>query len=462
MLAGLIVLCALAAEPGLDIKPLGPARPGCVLRVTLRLRDAPPGPLELTADLLDGSTLLATAAVSLPGGDGQAIVVLTPAGTGSGRLRLRATATWAGPGHQPRTLSAETAVATHSAALADIVSLVARLRAGGRNDPLPWLWAEQVAELCTGGASAASLGEVAALGARLAAWLADPQPPGPGASEQALRDPVDGSVQPYRLHLPAGSGPFPLLVLLPAAEPGLGKARWPSPDARLVEAALAAGCAVIVCYPAGDRAWDGAARRRIALTVAAAAAQASLDPSRGACVGSADATGLPYTLHRSPTTPDAAWAQSILGPRLPSPPGHTGWADAPFAVVVGSAEHAAAVTANRSLAESFRSAYAAHAHAVVELLDDDVDDARLAGRNLVLIGNPRSNRLLARLAPALPFTWDHRVINGPAGFSALRSRLPSLACQVQLPNEQIALILDGAPPPWGPGLPLDGLTLPFY
>lgn len=449
MLAGLIAACALAADPAISIEPLGPARPGGVLRVAVQV-DEVAAPARLTAQLLDGEAVLATAEAGLPAG-GRAMLVLAPAGLGSGRLRVRVTAGWTGAG-RPFQLCGEADVATPDAALAAVAEAVGRLRASGDLDPLPWLWAEQAAELSAGGASAACLGELAAISLRLSAWLEGERAP---TRDLALRDPVDHSVQPYRLHLPAGSGPHPLLVVLPALRP-LGKAHWPASAPRLTDAAMAAGVAVLECYPAGDVTWSGAARRRIAVTIAAAAAAAPLDLARGACVGSCAEGGLPYALHRLPAAVDAAWCSSVLGPRLPTAPG-TGWADAPFAVVVGSAEHTAAAAANQRLATSFRSAYAAHAHALVELLDDRVEPARLAGRNLVLIGNPRSNRVLAALQPGLPWRWDHRSVTGADGVSMLRASMPPLACLVRLADGRSVVVLDGPPPAWGPGLPLADL-----
>ncbi len=447
MLAGLIAACALAADPAISVEPLGPARPGGVLRVAVQV-DEIQAPTRLTAQLLDGEAVLATAEAALPAG-GRAVLVLVPAGLGSGQLRVRVIAGWTGAG-QPYQLSSEAAVTTPNAALAAVAKEVGRLRANGDLDPLPWLWAEQAAELGAGGASAVRIGEVAAISARLSAWLAGER--SATAGELAVRDPVDNSVQPYRLHLPAGSGPHPLLVVLPAVQP-LGKAHWPALAPRLIDAALAAGVAVVECYPAGDVTWSGAARRRIALSVAAAATVAQLNLARGACIGTCADGGLPYALHRLPAAVDAAWCSSVLGPRQPTTPG-TGWADAPFAVVVGSAEHAAAAAANQRLAESFRAAYAAHAHAVVELLDDRVEPARLAGRNLVLIGNPRSNRVLAALKPEVPWRWDHRSVTGADGVSTLRAIMPPLACLVRLADGRSVVILDGPPPAWVPGLPL--------
>ena len=448
MLAGLIAICALAADPAITVEPLGPARPGGVLRVAVQV-DGVEAPAGLSAQLLDGEAVLAAAEAGLPSG-GRAVLVLAPAGLGSGQLRVRVTAGWTSAG-RPYQLSSEAAVVTPNAALAAVAEAIGRLRTSGDLDPLPWLWAEQAAELGAGGASAACIGEVTAIGSRLSGWLAGRRNPLEGTL--AVRDPVDNSVQPYSLHLPSGSGPHPLLVVLPAAHPALGKAHWPAIAPRLIDAALVAGVAVVECYPAGDLTWSGAARRRIALTVAAAGTAAPVDLTRGACVGTCADGGLPYALHRLPATVDAAWCSSVLGPRLPTAPG-TGWADAPFAVVVGSAEHAAAAAANQRLAASFRAAYAAHAHAVVELLDDRVEPARLAGRNLVLIGNPRSNRVLAALKPELPWRYDHRSVTGADGISTLRTSMPPLASLVRLADGRSVVILDGPPPAWGSGLPL--------
>ncbi len=457
MLAALITSCVLAADPGLSVEPLGPARPGGVLRVAVHLVAMPAVPLHLEAELLDGSARLASAKAELPqGSDGAsvAVLVLFPSRSASGPLRVRATASWSSPGLPNRMIASEAAVSTPGSVLNATIAAIAKLRTSGRQDPLPWLWAEQISELSASGASAASIGEVSLLGFRLIAWLdaVQPQQAHSGRNDLALRDPVDGSVQPFRLHLPSGAGPFPVLALLPAASPERGKTRWPDPDPRLIDAALDASIAVVVCYPAGDRAWDGAARRRIALNVAAAAACAPLDATRGAIVGRTAPGGLPFVVHNLPEQPDAAWCRSILGPAKPIVPGN-GWADAPFSIIVGTAEHAAAVQANRAIAEGLRKAYAAHAHAVVELIDDRAELTTLDGRNLVLIGNPRSNRVLASLGLDLPYRWDHRMMTGPEG-SVLRATMPSLVIRSRLPNGYAVLIVDGPVPMWGDELPL--------
>lgn len=470
MLVGLIAVCALAADPALAVTPLGIARPDGLLRVSVQRAwggGDDPGAVRLDAELSDGGRILAATAAELAhlaDLDQPVILVLTAPPTGSGALRIRVTATWAGgPGMPRRSAQAESAVQTPAAILATATASIARLRSSGSNDALPWLWAEQIAELASGGANAASAGEMTACAGRLDAWLAGTRPgqPHSGRNDLALRDPVDGSVQPWRLHLPTGAGPFPCALLLAAAS-GSGKARWPDWDARQVHAALDAGAAVLECYPAGDRRWDGAARRRIALVLAEARSLGVIDPSRGVALSEVAGVDAPFALRQPvPAAADADWWRSALGAARPQRSSTGRWAEAPFAIVVGSGEHAAAVAANRLLAASFRAAYAAHAHAVVDLLADDVEPARLAGRNLVLIGNPRSNRVLAGLGLQLPFAWDHREVSGPDGFRVLRATGPSLACTARAADGRIVLVLDGTPPPWGDGLPLADLAGPL-
>lgn len=371
------------------------------------------------------------------------------------------------PGAPPQTTIATATLRTPAGAIAEVSGTAGRLRASGEPDPLPWLWSEQAGELAAGGATAASVGRMAELSTRIGGWLDGQRPtrPAAGSSERAIRDPVDGSAQPWRLHLPAGSGPHPFVLLLSTAAGG--KAGWEPPPPAWLSAAMTAGIAVVECYPAGDRSWHGAAARRIPLVLAAARSVADLDPTLGAALAMDGRTppGCPYPAHAPERPADPAWWRVLPGPPAPPTPapgrGLATVLDAPFTVVVGTAEHRSAAAANRRLAESFRRAYAAHAHAVVTLLDDTADPAGLAGRNLVLIGNPRSNRVLAALAPGLPFTWDHREVRGPGGFAAMRASAPALACSAALPDGRMALILDGSAPAWGDGLPLDGTPSPL-
>jgi hypothetical protein len=139
------------------------------------------------------------------------------------------------------------------------------------------------------------------------------------------------------------------------------------------------------------------------------------------------------------------------------------FADRPFTIVVGTGESDFARERNRILADAFARAYAAHAQTVPPRQDDAADPP--ADRNLVLIGNPRSNRVLGRLAGRLaalgrplPLAWDHRSVRGE-GIAALRSAARSVVLAVPHPDasDRLLVILDGTPPGFPPGPPLADL-----
>jgi hypothetical protein len=467
-LALTLLAVGLSGADGLTVTVHGLAREGGLVRVEVQHRPTGHAPGRLVCELraADATAVLATTSAELADvgrlADGAILVLTVPLPSPP---RLRVTVTLLQTGADPVCTAAE--VITPTAALTEAAAAISVLRQGGDGDPLPWLWAEQASDLATGSATAAAVGAMQELTRRLAAWSAGSRPPrpGPGLSDQALRDPVDGSVQPYRLHLPPGSGPFPVALLLPASMPGATKAGWAPPPTAELAAAATAGVAVIVCYPAGDRAWDGAAARRIRLTLEDAARRAPLDLGRGVVIASTPPPDAPFASHPAERPTDPAWWRSLPGPPLvAAASGPTGLAAAlaaPFTVVVGTAEHRAARTANRRLADAFREAYAAHAHAVPPQVDDDVDPALVAGRNLVLIGNPRSNRLLASLALELPFSWDHRSVHGPGGSGWLRAAGGTVACLAPLADGRLAVIVDGQAPPWGAGLPLAGQPSPL-
>ena len=136
------------------------------------------------------------------------------------------------------------------------------------------------------------------------------------------------------------------------------------------------------------------------------------------------------------------------------------YATGPFVVVVGTAEHAASVADNRELAARFIAAWRAHAHGTPPLIDDSAFRARDWPRHhLVLVGNPRSNRVLATLVDAenLPLLWDGRELRC-GEIRLLRSlRAPVALCQPHPANDgRLLVILDGAPAWTGSGLPLAG------
>lgn len=463
---------ALAGVDGPVVTVHGLAREGGLLRVEVRAQTTGRGPGRLSCSLRPVDSPADQAPLSAASAeladlsrlaDGAILVMPIPSPCPS---RLWVTASVARP--DAGTISTTVVVRTPAAALHAVAAAVDVLRLADERDPLPWLWAEQAADLATGSATAGAVAAMEGLTRRLTDWSTGTRPPvpGPGLSSLAIRDPVDASVQPYYLHLPPGDGPFPIVLLLPAATPATGKAGWAPPAPATLAAAAAAGVAVIVCYPAGDRAWQGAAARRIRPTLADALARAPLDRNRGAVVAATPPPGAPFPVHSPGSLDDPAWWRALPGPaQADSPVPATDLSTvltAPFTVVVGTAEHRAARTANRRLAEAFRDAYAAHAHAVPPQVDDDVDPASLTGRNLVLIGNPRSNRILASLALELPCTWDHRLVQGPGGAGMLRAAGGGIACLGRLAGGHLALVLDGRPPAWGDGLPLAGQTSPLW
>lgn len=190
-------------------------------------------------------------------------------------------------------------------------------RQGGPTAPEPALWFEQAGERMLEGASLAALAELAAIRARLAEWRSGRWAPAAGDAELAIRDPVDGSVQPYRVHLPPGAARAPVVLALLGGEAPVGKARWPALPEAWLAAARSAGVAVVQAYPAGDRSWTGVAPRRALLALADACARLPrLDGARVALVGgAAGATGAIALAERHP---GRFVALALVAPRLAS------------------------------------------------------------------------------------------------------------------------------------------------
>lgn len=330
-------------------------------------------------------------------------------------------------------------------------------------NPLDRLRAEQSAELLQADPpTLAAVQRVVALAAP-----ADAQ-----SRELALVDPLDGSVQPWRLHHPP-TAPRTLAVLL---RPGrdLRKCDWPPPPPAWLAAAAQAGCLVAEPYPAGDRDGSGILRHRAALVVAAARSQGLdrlplLVAAGEGVAGTTIATSLDAPLAAGDLADHASWdpARAAVQPASPDPAGLAGWFRRPFVVVVGTGEHLAAALEARRLADAFAGAWARHAHGIVPVVaDTSYDEARWNHHDLVLIGNPRTNALSARLlagppATSLPVRWDERSLQWTAADGsrreALRSARPGVAISASLdanPGRRL-LLLDGAPS-WRP----DG-TLPL-
>jgi hypothetical protein len=159
----------------------------------------------------------------------------------------------------------------------------------------------------------------------------------------------------------------------------------------------------------------------------------------------------------APATPVGGPPRKQFG-RATGPLG--GYANGPFTVVLGTGESAAAQADNHDLARRFLAAWAAHAHGSARLVEDTaVDDRNTAGHHLVLIGNPRSNRVLARLAEktVLPLTWDARtLVHGQQRHQRADRPAVALAWPHPAQDGRLLVVLDGAPSWRDVGLPLAG------
>ena len=274
-------------------------------------------------------------------------------------------------------------------------------------------------------------------------------------------DPVDASVQPLRRH--PGPGNAWAVVLRPS--PGVLKRRWPELPPGAVQAAGQAGLGLVELYPAGDSTFTGINQHRLEL------ATANLDHPLLVAVGAAQAGAL-AAFHAHPDTwrgvvlcaEDAdltrveTWT-SVTRPAgtVEPPPPLAGYAAGPFVVVVGTGEHDAAATDNARLADEFIAAWAIHAHG----LPPRIDDAQWRAEDwphhrLVLIGSPRSNRVLTDLAPRLPAAWNDRgvLLGGIA-----RTRQPPTFCALAVTDprsfDRTLVMIDGTwPARWESGLPL--------
>lgn len=203
--------------------------------------------------------------------------------------------------------------------LEDFVATVAAIEEADAGVPLAELWEEQarlqVSELPPLGA----VRRFADLLSRLRAWERGRRshPPVPGNNTLALRCPVDGSIQPWRLHLPEGELRAAVLVIAAGPDPPR-KDRWPSPLQARIETWRERGWAVAEVYPAGDPTAEGPLLRRAAATRAAAIGEvAGLgDVPWLACSGG---RGFAAGLAVIASAPDGFAAAIHVRPRSPEP-----------------------------------------------------------------------------------------------------------------------------------------------
>lgn len=136
-----------------------------------------------------------------------------------------------------------------------------QLQAQGTQDPLPWLWIEQMAEELRGPTDHFGSRVIIDREALLRQWLTGSRDV-KQLPEQAWRDPSDGSVQPVRLTRPEGQDPRGIVVAL-VNGPVHAKSRWPRMSEDRRTAITAAGWRVVEMFPAGDPAFQGHNRQRL-------------------------------------------------------------------------------------------------------------------------------------------------------------------------------------------------------
>ncbi len=419
-------------------------------------------PLVLSAVLERNGRDLATAAVDLTGGAalrGGVVLVLVPAATA---VPMSASA------NPPRVhvLLARrdgSPVALRKRDLAAPDQLRARLGSDSARDPATLLRQEQAALL------------LARDPVPLSHWLRAQRILDPAARDDQLpvRDPIDGSLQPLRLHRPPGAVSRVVLVLArpDGPEGEVTKAEWPALPTAWVDAADAAGVVIAQGYPAGDATWTGIGLRRVPAMLRALAGLVpdaqpiivlGVGPAvPGAAAGAArggPAQGFLAVEDPARMADPATWRlpATIANPPASLPGRLANYADGPFVLVVGTGEHAAAAADNRHLAERFRAAWRDHAHGEPPQVDDTAfDRARWADHHWVLVGNPRSNALAAECFAGvpLPIVWDAREVRlGTA--VCHRSLLPAIALGLADPHRpgRYLLLIDGTPA-WSGGLP---------
>lgn len=425
----LLASAASAADPTLELAPDPVVRPGTVYRCRITGHDLPSGAQVLTVALVEGDRVLAASELACSERE-QITSGVTAALLPEGAVRAPLLRVRLSDARGRSLLQVEQAVPgmigrDNLTALRTLPALQPPL------DPLPQLWLEQADELLLRPVpSLAEHRQLVGLLAALAEWPQHP-PASDGVETLALRDLVDGSVQPWRLTRATGA----TRVVVLARGAAVTKSAWAPLPASWVSAAAAAHVAIAEVYPAGDREFVGAARRRISLVQAAASAATGL---ANPAIGMAN-DGL---------AEPAAWLAPQPLPELVPPVGRlVDWAQGPFVVVVGTGEHRAAREDARALAAAFVRAWAMHAHGYPPVVEDRAyDPVAWAGHHLVLIGSPRCNAVTHTFAAALPVDWDDRELRVGSRI-VHRSRLPGLAVALADPARpaRSLLVLDGQP-----------------
>jgi hypothetical protein len=187
------------------------------------------------------------------------------------------------------------------------------LQQSGDRDPLPALWLEQAGELILDGTTITTCQHLATIDQQLQQWRAGVH----GTyTLRAFRDPIDDSIQPYRLHLPSGS-PTMLAVIMADLPVIPHKSAWPTLPHPWLVAATERGCAVLEIYPAGDVAWNGVGLQRVWTAVSAArATEPPLKQTSIALIGCGNAAA--GALRLAENQSDMVRALGFIDGRLPA------------------------------------------------------------------------------------------------------------------------------------------------
>jgi hypothetical protein len=446
-------------------------RPGVPLRIQVICTPAPDRTTTVSATLDSGSTA-AGATVIWPAATPEvALAVVPDAGITVARLAVRL----ARLGGEPALVVLPLVSAVPSNAWhADQESadpIDGRLWAWRRREiaalealaPMPlWAWSRHQALLASADAPSAM----------------------PGAGATILRGfacPCDGSVLPVRIHLP--SGPARASVILAWSPPRHGLLDWSPIPASWRQAADRAGVVVVEPHVAGDPSWRGLASRRCAAlwpTLMAETGLGLVGPPvvlavGPLMVGAARAAarlgvqGIPARValaERPEALADPVVWTGILNAASPPPDLDpeavlSAYADGPFVVVVGTGEHEAARDDQLKLARRFVEDWYRQSYALPPVvLDGEFESRRWQQHRLVLVGNPRSHRLIADQAcQDAGLRWDHRQVmrldaDGRVVERWHRSTLPGIAVSIADPRGRPfpALVIDGSAV-WTGGLP---------
>lgn len=268
----------------------------------------------------------------------------------------------------------------------------------------------------------------------------------------AVADPVDGSLQPVRTRSVPGATRTVVILRTPPTDDGGAGARWTDLPATWRAAARAAGVTVVEVFPAGDRTWSGPGPRRVA-AVARGLTGTVVAVAVGSVPAAAAGTLPVITVGADELADPSAWLRpAVAAPASGETPPLMGWSTGPVTVVVGTGEHRAAQDDNAALAVALNQAWWQWSRGVLPQQDDQRDPP--ATGNLVCLGSPRSNRVLASLWPSTaPVAWDHRSLQ-VEGQVHLRAYGPAVAWTFPRPGVPgaMVLVLDG---PWRWGeLPL--------